>query len=682
MDPEGPMPLEEIRRGRRTEALRSRLPYSAVWESWLEASGELAPDFDALVPRPRLWSPVEGLAGAGEFPERATAIRERLDHWVLGSAPPVPHEPDLEVDVMAERRHGGTVDRAIEVALGTGGARIRARLLMPAEGEGFPVVLTTSPHAWWGSAALRRGWATCLVRIGEDGDDSDSLVGAYPAAGWRRLSRRAWALACAVEALRQMPEVDPFAIVAAGHGAYGRVALVAAAYDPRIAAVAASSSGLFGGIAARLCAERHYGPGIEGITRQLPESFHPRLRFFAGREHLLPTDAHELLALVAPRPVLLSTATSDPAESTWAAERTADAARPAYELLGAPAGALALRWRDGAGECTPEAWEGMLDWAEHAIGRAGTGSPAPARLHLCDGIAWPAPLAPSRPLLPAGELERAIAYALGSDPPVPGDLAAPPLPEPGHTSALLGRAAIPDGLARAAARTADGVAVDVFLPPGCSPLVLWLGPLARASGYGEGWARTTPMWELLAADGWAVACFDALGTGARLGEEAAFRRRHPGWSPLGRMVRDARGAIAAAATVAGVDARRVWVAGYGAGAVVALHLGVLDPRVAGVAAIAPTAGEAALLAREPVHDLADLLAGLAARPALVVSPSTDAEAGPGDVAAAVRAAVAAGATVSHATVPGPHRLSGEARTLLRAWLTESSQPPNVEQPPL
>jgi len=247
------------------------------------------------------------------------------------------------------------------------------------------------------------------------------------------------------------------------------------------------------------------------------------------------------------------------------------------------------------------------------------------------------------------------------------DLFGEPLPEPAHTAALLGRAD-----RRSTVRTAEGVAVDIHLPagPGPFPLLLWLGPLARATGYAESDDGEAPVWELLAADGWAVACFDPLGAGSRLEEEAGFRRRHPGWSPLGRMIQDARAAIAAAATLPEVDATAPWLAGYGTGGVVALHTAALTSSVAGLAVVAPTAGQLPLLAAEPGYGTADLLAALGRRPGLVVSPQTDPEADPEDVGAAVRAAAGDHALVEHVIVRDHHRLSSDARELLRGWLRE------------
>jgi dienelactone hydrolase len=643
-----PIPLDEIRRRRRTEALRSALPYSARWEAWLEATGETAPDFDLLVPRAGLWSPVEGLLGAGEWPARTAAIRDRWRHWLLGSSPPPPD--DAEADVMDERRENGAVDRVLELTFEGGAGHVRARLLLPDAQSALPVLLCPAGHDWFAAAALRRGWAACLVH-----DAADHLGEVYPHHDWSSLARRAWSLSRAVELLHHMPEIDPYAIVAAGYGSGGRAALLAAADDVRIAAVASSSSGVLGAIPARGCAERHGGPGIETLTRLQPDLFHPRLRFFAGREHLLPTDSHELLALVAPRPVLLSVAADDPEESTWAAERAVDAVRPAYELLGAPAGAISLRWSPGGHQPTPESLEGILDWAAHAVGRTGTGPETARRVHARQGISWPRQTAPHRAPLDARELGEALTAALGVVPP-----AAPPgLPD-------LGGPDVP--------ATVDGVPVDVFLPPGVrrAPLALWLGPLCRASGYASPLEDGPAPWEHLVDQGWAVACFDPIGTGARRGEEAGFHRRHPDWSLLGRMVHDARAAIAAAATLPEVDATRPWLAGYGVGGLVALHLAALEPIIGGLAVAAPTAGDVPLLLAEPWYGLTDLLCALGNRPALVVSPACDAEADPADTGDAVRAAAGEMARVEHAVVRDHNRLSEDTRALLAGWLTETS----------
>jgi hypothetical protein len=54
------------------------------------------------------------------------------------------------------------------------------------------------------------------------------------------------------------------------------------------------------------------GPGT------ILHDFEAFLRFFAGRENKLPVDQPELIACIAPRPCLISTALNDAVESVWA----------------------------------------------------------------------------------------------------------------------------------------------------------------------------------------------------------------------------------------------------------------------------------------------------------------------------------------------------------------------------
>jgi dienelactone hydrolase len=671
--------MDGERRVRRTRALAAALPPSPEWEAWLAASGELAPDFGRLRARTGLWSPAQGLKDARGWPARRAAIRARWRRWVIGSMPGPP--ADLAVRSLGERREGAARVRDLELSMAQGAARLRVRLVLPEGGEPPPVLLTQANHARWGEAAVRRGWAACLVSAHDRDDDSDSFAAAYPGHDWSRLARRGWALSRALDALERLPEVAADRVVVAGHSRNGKAALIAAGDDARFAGVVSSSSGVMGAIPARLCCDRHFGEGVELLTRRYPDWYHPRLRFFSGREHLLPTDAHELLALVAPTPVLLSVAVNDNVESTWAAEQAHATVCDVYDLLGAPGG-LTLSWREGGHALSAQGHERHLDWCDAVVGRSPE-RPLPApRLHPNAWTPWPraavAP-APGWRARPPAELRRAVRATLGAGERGPVTLRRVGL-ERADAGALLEEAAPPEGVEALRLTGAEGLPIDVFLPADRTagsllPLVLWLPPLCRATGYLAGYEQATPLLELLARDGWAVACHDPIGTGSRVREEAELARRYPGWSPLGRMVRDARTVLDAAARLPDVGADDAWLVGYGAGALVALHAAALEPRVAGVAAVAPSAGDPLLLPTGdggPPYALADLLAALGRRPGLVLSPRWDPEARPREVAAAVRAATASGATVEHRTVADYHRLSAETRATVCAWLREAA----------
>ncbi|MGY1793056.1 hypothetical protein ACI796_03590 [Geodermatophilus sp. SYSU D00525] len=624
------------RRRRYTAELAGVLPPSAPFEAWLAAGGDPAPDFARLPARTGLWSPVEGVADAAGWPARRAVLRARWRRWLTGDLPPAPRRTPARVGRV--RTAGGVEVREITVGGTTVGAgwSVRARLLLPVPAAGVrrdvPVYLLQSSHGPWAEAALARGWGACLVSAADGDDDTEDVARAFPAVVAGRLAWRAWALSRVLDALQDQPGVDARRVLVGGHSRNGKTALLAAASDDRFAGVVSSSSGVLGAIPARLCTDRHFGEGVELLTRHYPGWYHPRLRWFAGREHRLPTDAHELLALAAPRPVLVSVAVEDPVERVPAARAAVDAAREAYALLGRR-DALELALRPGGHRAEETAVAAQLDWAQSVLGgpprRPGRAPTAPAP------VPWPADRVRPGPSPVRGEqLRAAVRAALG----------------PAGTAA---------GGAGEGLRTPDGVAVTLLRPPGGGSgrgLVLWLGPPCAATGWRAGYEQAEPLPALLAAAGWVVACHDPVGSGSRHGE-----RPGPGSSPLGRMTADAAAVAAVAAAATGHD--RAWVAAYGTGALVALHLSALGGvPPAGTVLAAPSCGEPLLRAR-PGYTLADLLATTADRPAVVLDPAWDPEAPPGAVAAACRAA-----GVPRVPLADWHRLSGATRAAMVDWL--------------
>jgi hypothetical protein len=113
-----------------------------------------------------------------------------------------------------------------------------------------------------------------------------------------------------------------------GHSRHGKAALLAGAVDERPAAVVANQSGTFG---ASLTSGKQ-GETVRAITQRFPHWFSTQAREQARKAEL---DQHLLLALIAPRPLLLGNARLDKWSDAGAAFRAAQGASPVYELLGA-----------------------------------------------------------------------------------------------------------------------------------------------------------------------------------------------------------------------------------------------------------------------------------------------------------------------------------------------------------
>ena len=260
------------------------------------------------------------------------------------------------------------------------------------DGWGFAFVNPTTIQADNG-AGLTRG-IIGLVNKGQPRKPDD----------WGALRAWGWGASRLLDFLETDHAVNAKQVGVEGVSRYGKAALVAMAFDQRFAAVLVGSSGEGGAKLHR----RNFGEAVESLTGS--GEYHwmagnflkygaSESRFGSRTAADLPVDAHELLALCAPRLTFVSYGIPEKGDAKWLDQQgsfmAAVAAGPVFRLLGARdlgtsddymkermppvntgllAGQLAWRQHDGGHTDAPN-WKYFLQWADRNFSR--TYTPAP-----------------------------------------------------------------------------------------------------------------------------------------------------------------------------------------------------------------------------------------------------------------------------------------------------------------
>jgi len=151
----------------------------------------------------------------------------------------------------------------------------------------------------------------------------------------------AWCLQRAVDYLVTDPAIDAKRIALVGHSRNGKTALLATAFDGRVAMVVPSQAGCGGTAPCRVSTElsalgangRPTVETVRQINTSFPHWFCGNFKAFNEEPARLPFDQHELIALCAPRPVLLSCATEDVWANPPGQFEMLRAADPVYKLV-------------------------------------------------------------------------------------------------------------------------------------------------------------------------------------------------------------------------------------------------------------------------------------------------------------------------------------------------------------
>ena len=161
---------------------------------------------------------------------------------------------------------------------------------------------------------------------------------------WGSLRAWAWGASRGLDYLQTEAAVDTAHVGIEGVSRYGKAALVAAAFEPRFAMVLVGSSGEGGAKLHR----RNFGEAVENLTGA--GEYHwmagnflkygtSESTFGAKTAGDIPVDAHQLIALVAPRWVFVSYGIPEKGDANWLDHQgsymAAVAAGPVFRLLGA-----------------------------------------------------------------------------------------------------------------------------------------------------------------------------------------------------------------------------------------------------------------------------------------------------------------------------------------------------------
>lgn len=149
---------------------------------------------------------------------------------------------------------------------------------------------------------------------------------------WGAISAWAWGLSRVMDYFETEKQIDSKRISLQGASRLGKTVLWAGIHDTRFKMVIASISGEGGAAISR----RNYGETIQHITdtSRYYYQFAPNYHSYADKVNDLPFDAHALVALIAPRPLLLQTGSTDYWSDPKGEFLAAIAAEPVYNLFG------------------------------------------------------------------------------------------------------------------------------------------------------------------------------------------------------------------------------------------------------------------------------------------------------------------------------------------------------------
>jgi dienelactone hydrolase len=382
------------------------------------------PPVEKLPSRPELPDPLVMLDGTriatkeDWVQKRRPELKNLFQHYMYGYFPPRPEKMDFQVGRVDPKALGGKATlKEITIAFGPPGTpKMQVLLFIPNKRQGpapvflgmnfngnhtvvadpkVPLPVTWVPKnakgakdnrasedsrgsqidVWAIEQTIDRGYAVATVYCGDvDPDRADVREGIQPHLrkegtksgphDWGTIAAWAWGLQRVVDYLVTDADIDAGRIIIVGHSRLGKTALLAAAFDERVAIAIPLQAGCGGTAPSR----GTVGESVKRINTSFPHWFNGAFKEFNEQPDRLPFDQHCLIALMAPRPVLLANAAQD----TWANPagqfEVLEAADPVYRLLGA--GGLDVKKMPAQGKLVASTLGYYIRAGKHSMTRA------------------------------------------------------------------------------------------------------------------------------------------------------------------------------------------------------------------------------------------------------------------------------------------------------------------------
>ena len=289
--------------------------------------------------------------------ERRPELKKLFEHYMYGTAPKAP-KVNAKIERTDAKALGGkaTLKEITLTLKGIDGPKIHLLLVVPNERKGPAPVFVgmnfcgnhavlddpkiqlnpnwiysnqkgvkdnratdksrgTQIDVWNIADIIERGYAVALFYSGDvDPDRADVREGIHKHFGkeydWSTVGAWAWAYSRVIDYLVTDKDIDATRIIAVGHSRLGKTTLLAAAFDERIALAIPHQAGCGGTGPSRAIGNKG-AESVKRINTSFPHWFNARFKEFNDEPERLPFDQHCLIALCAPRPVLLSNAVDD-----------------------------------------------------------------------------------------------------------------------------------------------------------------------------------------------------------------------------------------------------------------------------------------------------------------------------------------------------------------------------------